>query len=200
MARRYPRRGFAAFLGDQPAGGSGIHGRRGRRGPLSSVPNYRSQGASRTPAPSLARSLPPPVSSSLALVVLAGSAPAEFQRKSGQKPEPARTWEGEEEREEEGAGRPGEGGIGAGGRAAQNLPRALGWGRRRRSSARGRDGRLGPRSQAAQRLLLLPPSAFSLLRRRPARTHPSAGPALCPATPSRRLPPWPGTNPQPCAR
>ena len=169
----------------------------GGRGPLSSFPNYRSQGASRTPAPSLSSSLPPCVSSFLALV-LAGSAPAELEKVWAETAACPNVGRGGGK--EEGAGRPGEGGIGAGGRAAQNLPRARGWGRRRGRSARGLDGGLGPRSRAAESLVPSPPSALSLPQRRRARTHPPAGPLPCPATPSRRLPPWPWTSPAPAVQ
>lgn len=155
----------------------------GGQGPLSSFPNYRSQGASRTPAPSLSRSLPPCVSSSPALVVLAGSAPAEFQRKSRQKPEPAERGKGRREgRKREPGGREREGsGPGAGPLGTYRTPRGGGGGA---GGARG-DRTVGsvPPSLAAE--LLVSPPSFSRgggergptlrLDLRPAQRRPAGG-------------------------
>lgn len=142
-------------------------------------------------APSSFHPLPTP-----ALVVLAGSPRAEFQRKSGQKPEPARTWEGEEEREEEGLGSGRDRVRGPGGSESAAGP---GWGRRRRRSARGRDtsGGIHPQSRGAERLVppRSPPSSAA------ASVNPPSGetcwvPSACrPALPSA----WPPTRDLPCA-
>lgn len=178
----------AAFPREHPAGGSGRHRRRAAKDPAP---------ASRTTDPRVPQGLllPPSldpssaVASSPALVVLAGSARAEFQRKSGLKQEPARTWEGEEEREEEGAQRPGEGGIGAGGRAAQNLPRAPGGG--------GGAGQWDPSPEPSSRAPGSSAAPRPLSRPR-ARTYPSAGPAPSPAPAAQRRPAFrlrPGTSP-----
>lgn len=138
---------------------------------------------------------PPPIPSPPALVVLAGSPRAEFQRKSGQKPEPARTWEGEEEREEEGAGSGRDRGSGPGGSEPATGP---GWGRRRRRSARGRDSRIHPRSRGAQRLVPpgSPPSSAA------ASVNPPSGETCSVPSACRPAPPcaWPPTRDLPCAR
>lgn len=141
---------------------------------------------------------PPPVTSPSALVVLAGSARAEFQRKSELKREPARTWEGEEEREEEGAQGPGQGGIGAGGRAAQDLPRARGWvGDAGGAPGRGTVGSI-PGAE--------PPSATFLRRSPPSSAAASTNPPFggISSLPSARRPVTPRASPRtrdlPCAR
>lgn len=103
---------------------------RGGRDP-SAPADYRSQGAS-------AISLPPSAGpASPALVVLAGSAPEEFQRKSGQKLEATDRGKGRQKGQKEEGWSPG--------RASPNPPRAPGVGEERR----GRDRGVPPRSRAA---------------------------------------------------
>lgn len=145
---------------------------------------------------SLPLSLSPPfIPSPPALVVLAGSPRAEFQRKSGQKPEPARTWEGEEEREEEGVGSGRDRVRGPGGSESAAGP---GWGRRRRRSARGRDsGGIHPQSRGAERLVppRSPPSSAAASVNPPSGETCSVPSACRPALPSA----WPPTRDLPCA-
>lgn len=181
---------------EEPEGGSGRRRRRAEDpAPASRTTDPRVPRGRRLPpslAPSSARHLPP------ALVVLAGSARAEFQRKSELKREPARTWEGEEEREEEGAQGPGEGGIGAGGRAAQDLPRARGWG----GDAGGAPGRGTVGSIPGAE----PPSATFLRRSPPSSAAASTNPPFggISSLPSARRPVTPRASPRtrdlPCAR
>lgn len=160
---------------EEPEGGSGRRRRRAEDpAPASRTTDPRVPRGRRLPpslAPSSARHLPP------ALVVLAGSARAEFQRKSELKREPARTWEGEEERKREPRGREREGsGPGAG---RLRTCRAPGVGEATRAERQGagqwdpsrEPSRRAPRSSAAPRPLPRPR----------ARTHPSGGSAPFPA-------------------
>lgn len=101
-------------------------------------PDYRSQGASAIALPPIAG----PASSTL--VVLAGSALEEFQRKSGQKLEATGRGKGRRKGQEKEGRSPG--------RASPNPPRAPGRGR----SAGDRTEGVPPRSRAALRLVPAP--------------------------------------------
>lgn len=157
--------GWRCVPGDRRLSERAGRGGGAARTPARRAADYRSQGAS-------AISLPPSAGpASLALVVLAGSAPEEFQRKSGQKLEATDRGKGRRKgQEKEGPS------LGC---TSPNPPRAPGWGR---SAGDGTEG-VPPRSRAAQRLVPAPIPALVRgwssdppSRRRPA-TSPTPGDA-----------------------
>lgn len=121
-------RGGAAFPETAAFPSARARGGGAARTPARRAADYRSQGAS-------AISLPPSAGpASLALVVLAGSAPEEFQRKSGQKLEATDRGKGRRKGQEKEGPSPG--------CTSPNPPRAPGWGR---SAGDGTEG-VPPRS------------------------------------------------------
>lgn len=184
--RRWPRRSLGRF----PGPGAPAATAAGRRRTPLQLLNYRSQGASRTPAPSLSFSLP-------VHPLLPGPCCFGWRRSGGVS---EKVWV------ETGAGPIVGRGGGKGGRGSPEregsgprvprlrICREPGWGRRCRGSAGGRDSGLHPRSRAAEQ------RGASILRRSPPapaaaapRSAAAPGPALRPppAGPSRRPLPSP---------